>query len=495
MLNGILFQSFHWYYPPDGSLWQWLAKESKRLSGLGVTALWLPPAFKGAEGANSGGYDVYDLYDLGEFDQKGSVRTKYGTKEEYRQAINAIHEAGMQVYVDVILNHLCGADATEKIQVKKVKEENRNEFISDTITIEADTIYQFKARQGKYSSFHWDQHCFSGVDFAKDRNEKGIFKILNEYGDKWEEVAEKENGNYDYLLGADIEFRNPAVREELKRWAVWYQQQTGFDGMRLDAVKHIAVDFLVEWLDHLRQNSGKDLFAVGEYWSPERLEDMLHFIDLTGGRMSLFDAPLHHNFNKAASGGRDFDLRTIFDKTLLSSRPELAVTIIGNHDTQPGQLLETWIEPWFKPLAYSMILLREKGYPCIFYPDLYGAQYSIDDEQGNKKEIKLEPVPQLETLMKARTKYVYGQQRDYLEQHNCIGWTLEGDTEHAGSGCAVILSSEERGSIKMEIGKQHAGQVFHDQLGNSPHTITIGDDGWAEFSCEKGNLSVWVRAE
>jgi hypothetical protein len=26
MLNGILFQSFHWYYPANGSLWQWLAK-------------------------------------------------------------------------------------------------------------------------------------------------------------------------------------------------------------------------------------------------------------------------------------------------------------------------------------------------------------------------------------------------------------------------------------------------------------------------------------
>ena len=52
--------------------------------------LWLPPAYKGADGAEDSGYTVYDLYDLGEFDQKGSVRTKYGTKDEYVAAIKEL---------------------------------------------------------------------------------------------------------------------------------------------------------------------------------------------------------------------------------------------------------------------------------------------------------------------------------------------------------------------------------------------------------------------
>ena len=33
------------------------------------------------------------------------------------------------------------------------------------------------------------------------------------------------------------------------------------------------------------------------------------------------------------------------------------------------------VEPWFKPLAYALILLRREGYPCIFYADYYGAEY------------------------------------------------------------------------------------------------------------------------
>ncbi len=47
----------------------------------------MPPAFKGTP---NDGYEVYDLFDLGEFDQKGTVRTKYGLKEEYLRADSLI---------------------------------------------------------------------------------------------------------------------------------------------------------------------------------------------------------------------------------------------------------------------------------------------------------------------------------------------------------------------------------------------------------------------
>lgn len=38
---------------------------------------------------NDVGYGAYDLYDLGEFNQKGTVRTKYGTKAQLKSAIDA----------------------------------------------------------------------------------------------------------------------------------------------------------------------------------------------------------------------------------------------------------------------------------------------------------------------------------------------------------------------------------------------------------------------
>ena len=68
MQNLTLFQFFHWYYNAEGNLWQHASDESARLADLGVTHVWLPPAYKSALGTEEPGYAVYDLYDLGEFD-------------------------------------------------------------------------------------------------------------------------------------------------------------------------------------------------------------------------------------------------------------------------------------------------------------------------------------------------------------------------------------------------------------------------------------------
>src|SRR5512138_2473165 len=111
--NGVMMQYFHWYIPDDGSLWEQVAARAGELAAAGITALWLPPAYKGIGGGSDVGYGVYDLYDLGEFDQKGSVRTKYGTKQGYLDAVAALKMAGVQVYADAVLNHRMGADKAE----------------------------------------------------------------------------------------------------------------------------------------------------------------------------------------------------------------------------------------------------------------------------------------------------------------------------------------------------------------------------------------------
>ena len=41
-----------------------------------------------------------------------------------------------------------------------------------------------------------------------------------------------------------------------------------------------------------------------------------------------------------------YDLRQLFEDTLVGCRPAQAVTFVDNHDTQPGQSLESWVEGW-----------------------------------------------------------------------------------------------------------------------------------------------------
>ena len=102
-------QYFEWNLPNDGKLWTQLKEDARHLHDVGVTSVWIPPAYKADEQQDEG-YAVYDLYDLGEFDQKGTVRTKYGTRQELEEAIAALHANGISVYIDTVKNQKTGAD-------------------------------------------------------------------------------------------------------------------------------------------------------------------------------------------------------------------------------------------------------------------------------------------------------------------------------------------------------------------------------------------------
>lgn len=102
--NNTMLQGFEWYVPSDNKHWVRLESIIPCLAALGVNTLWIPPACKGF-GADSVGYDIYDLYDLGEFNQKGAVSTKYGTKEELVQLGRIAELYGIGIIFDVVISH------------------------------------------------------------------------------------------------------------------------------------------------------------------------------------------------------------------------------------------------------------------------------------------------------------------------------------------------------------------------------------------------------
>ncbi len=166
--NDTMIQFFEWYLPSDSTLWNRVSKEAGHLSNLGVNYVWLPPAYKGSSGVFDVGYGVYDLYDLGEFDQKGSIPTKYGTKDEYLEAIKVLKENNLKVIADVVLNHKLGADETEEVLAVQDDADNRNVSISSAKPIKAWTKYTFPGRGNIYSDFKWDWTHFHGVDWDEN---------------------------------------------------------------------------------------------------------------------------------------------------------------------------------------------------------------------------------------------------------------------------------------------------------------------------------------
>lgn len=174
-------QCFHWYYLAGGELWRKVEALAPNLNEIGINMVWLPPAYKDASGGYSVGYDTYDFSDLGEFDQKGSVATKYGDKARLLAAMKALKKHDIAVLLDVVVNHKMGADEEETLQVQRVDEHDRIQITEEIIECEAWTRYTSPVRTGRYSQFAWDYKCFSGVDHIENPTEDGVFKIVNDY--------------------------------------------------------------------------------------------------------------------------------------------------------------------------------------------------------------------------------------------------------------------------------------------------------------------------
>ena len=477
-INGVMMQYFEWYLNCNKNLWNTVKKKGEELSRLGITAIWLPPAYKGIGGENEVGYGVYDLYDLGEFDQKGSIATKYGTKDEYLDAIVGLQQSGLDVYADIVLNHKMGADKLQTIKAVKCNWEDHTKEEGEEETVKVWTKFTFPGRNHKYSDFEWNWTHFSGIDYNSRTNEIALYKLKNK---TWQMDVDKEHGNYDYLMGADIDFSNQEVIDECMKWGKWYLALTGVNGFRFDAVKHIESNFIRDFIREMNAYYDKNLFSVGEYWNAN-VNELKNYIERTEGEISLFDVPLHYNFYQASNSNGEYDLSKILDNTLMKENPERAVTFVDNHDTQPGQALQSWIPSWFKEIAYSIILLRREGYPCIFYGDYYGIQHD-----------NIEPMENLKTLLLLRRDRAYGEQVDYFDDKNIIGFTRLGDDDHYKSGMAVIISDKYEGSKRMYVGTKFAGERFFDALGNREDEITIGEDGFGDFIVNGGSVSVYVK--
>lgn len=476
-INGVILQAFEWYLETEQNWWNKIASKAEFLADMGITALWLPPAYKGIGGKDEVGYGVYDLYDLGEFDQKGTIKTKYGSKDEYLNCIMTLKQAGIESYADIVLNHKMGADLLQTIPAEQVDWGNHNKFIENQV-VRVATKFTFPARKNKYSDFEWNWTHFVGIDYDDKTKEHAIFRFKDK---KWSGAVDEEFGNFDYLMGADLDFSNEEVRQECLNWGKWYFETTKIDGFRLDAVKHIDADFYREWIKTLRKLTEDELFAVGEYWSGD-ISKLHRYITETEGQISLFDVPLHYNFYNA-SKNENYDLSKILEGTLVKENPSKAVTFVDNHDTQPGQSLTSFVERWFKLPAYSIILLRDEGYPCVFYGDLYGIKHD-----------NIEKVEGLETLINLRKEKAYGKENNYFDNPYCVGWTREGDVEHIKSGLAVLISNKFDAEKRMYIGENMAGEKFIDALGNCQDNVYVDNEGFAIFKVKAKSVSVWINA-
>jgi alpha-amylase len=340
---GVLLQGFYKLNtmgvpcPADGDAaipWWWdhLASQASDLRRAGFTAIWLPPCWKGALGARSLGYDLFDDYDLGSKDQKGSVPTRYGTREQLQRCVAIMRACGLDVYLDLVENQRIGGSGPGEFTFR----------YSDAFG---------NASGGKFEKDPLDFHPNVPQD-------PGVFGYP-----RMKEM----------IFGPDLAPINGIpphhVFDGLIDSADWVTRALDVQGYRVDDVKGISTDFLLPLLDS-KSMAGK--FAMGEFFDGN--EDLLrHWVfDPRGmrGRASAFDFPTRFLLAAMCNQPGHFNMALLDHAGLAGSDPFSAVTFVENHDTDTSPSLAPVVQN--KMLAYAYILTSE-GYPCVFYRD-----YSAD---------------------------------------------------------------------------------------------------------------------
>ncbi len=322
-VTGIMLQGWYWDSPPGTppSWWNHLSELAPEMKRLGITGVWIPPPCKGAAGGYSSGYDVYDFYDLGAKPQMGTTPTKWGTKDELLDFVAVAHANGLDVYADIVPNHRSGGrDGGYRY----------------------DDLWGAEA-VGRFTMAPWDFHQNGQGDWHMD------------------------------LTGMrDIAQELPYVRDQLFRWVRWFDRQTGVDGYRIDAAKHMDPAFVEGLLYQVQEGSGQSRFAVSEYYdgNPYTLS---WYIGATRRRTAVFDFTLKFRLHDMAHGAGYFDMRRLRERFWDDG---LSVTFVNSHDTfERGNGLHTFIRA---NLAYAYIMAAP-GYPCVYYKDLF-------DEHGRARD-------------------------------------------------------------------------------------------------------------
>ena len=168
------------------------------LQDLGVTCIWLLPFFPSP--LRDDGYDIANYVD---------VNPSYGTLSDFRDVLNAAHLRGMQVMIELVINH----------------------------TSDQHPWFQ-AARNAPPGSPERDFYVWSQTDqLFKDA--RIIFTDTEKSNWTWDEVAKSYYWHRFFSHQPDLNFDNPVVIEEvIKAMRFWLDM--GVDALRMDAIPYLV---------------------------------------------------------------------------------------------------------------------------------------------------------------------------------------------------------------------------------------------------------------
>ncbi|MFN7034879.1 MAG: alpha-amylase family glycosyl hydrolase, partial [Bellilinea sp.] len=166
------------------------------LQDFGVDCIWLLPIYPSP--LRDDGYDIADYY---------NVLPTYGGLDDFKELVRQAHQRGMRIIADLVMNHT------------------------------SDQHPWFQSARSSRNSPYRDYYVWSDTD-QKYKDARIIFLDTEKSNWTWDEAAGQYYWHRFYSSQPDLNYDNPAVREEMKK-IIRFWMDMGIDGFRADAVPYL----------------------------------------------------------------------------------------------------------------------------------------------------------------------------------------------------------------------------------------------------------------
>jgi len=426
---GVMMQGFYKDVPSPAAgtssapwLWDNLAGQANAMRQAGFSAVWIPPVLKGAAGGYSNGYDPFDDYDMGSKNEKGTVTTRWGTREQLERCCAMLRANGLDIILDVVDNHRSGDDGQYNFR-----------YVNAYGTVNAG---RFQKGPG---DFHWS---FSANNLPEDPN-------VPNAGDDYAYQFGRDLAPINGFKGSDGQ---GYAFEGLEKAGDWMTKALDVQGYRLDDVKGISTDWLRPFLSY---GAMQGKYAVGEFYD-SNVGTVNNWIQSSmQNRASAFDFALRGQIQAMCNGNGSFDMTQLDHAGLAGVNPGGAVTFVENHDTDGSSPITK-----NKMLGYALILTSE-GYPCVFYRD-----WSTDaGSYGLKAPIN--------NLVWIHEKLASGPTQQRWKDGDVFAYERTG----SGDGRDLLVGLSDNGNAARTVTVQTnfgANVSLHDYTGHAPDVRTNG---------------------
>ena len=314
------------------------------IKSLGATAIWISPVVLNARGEFHG-YAGRDFY---------KVDPHWGSMADLQHLVRAAHARGILVIDDIVVNH--GGNLIDS----------------------GDSGYpNFKYPPDGYHLRYHNPARQYPPPFNLSPKNPSLTNLFHNNGwiQDYDDQTQLELGELDGL--DDFRTETPYVRTQMTKIYEYWIQQAGFDGFRIDTVKHVEMGFWQEWCPAIHAfaaaNGKPEFFMFGEV--PHRSDAKVgSYTGTMGGGPFKLDSVLDYTLY--------FKINSIFAKATASPR-EITKhydAVAANYDPAAQNQLVTFLDNHDQPRFLSVpgatidrlkialvFLYTTRGIPCLYY--------------------------------------------------------------------------------------------------------------------------------